>query len=158
MIARLIYLSVLLASALLLGLGMYYQYALRLHPCAPQVLVRYALVFAALFALVAVAINAGKLVRVTMSVCIGLVSLVGALLAAQQSWPRHIPLDPAAIGVKLDSIARSLPLADVLPRFFLASGGCDKARWKIIGIAASEWAFVAFLLFIVAGFIAARRG
>jgi disulfide bond formation protein DsbB len=158
MIARLIYLSVLLASALLLGLGLYYQYALRLDACAPQVLVRYALLFAALFALFAVAINGGKVVRMAMSVCIGLVSLAGALAAALQSWPRHIPLDFSAIGIDLDSAVRSLPLADVLPRFFLASGGCGQARWKIIGIAASEWAFGAFLLFIVAGFIAARRG
>ena len=75
MIARLIYLSVLVVSALLLGLGMYYQYALKLHPCAPQILVRYALVLAALFALVAVAINAGKAVRMAMSVCIGLTAL-----------------------------------------------------------------------------------
>ena len=96
MIARLIYLSVLLASALLLGLGMYYQYALHLQPCAPQVLVRYALVFAALFALIAVAIDAGKAVRIAMSVCIGLASVLGAVLAAHQSWPRHVPLNFAA--------------------------------------------------------------
>jgi disulfide bond formation protein DsbB len=158
MIARLIYLSILLASALLVGLGMYYQYALHLQPCAPQVLVRYALVLAALFALIAVAINAGKAVRIAMSVCIGLVSVLGAVLAAYQSWPRHVPLNFAAIGVNLESTVRAFPLADVLPRFFLSSGGCDGARWKIVGIAASEWTFFAFLLFIVAGFIAARRG
>ena len=158
MIARLIYLSILLASALLVGLGMYYQYALHLQPCAPQVLVRYALVFAALFALIAVAIDAGKAVRIAMSVCIGLVSVLGAVLAAYQSWPRHVPLNFAAIGVNLESTVRAFPLADVLPRFFLSSGGCDGARWKIVGIAASEWTFFAFLVFIVAAFIAARRG
>lgn len=157
MIARLIYLCVLLASALLLGLGMYYQYALRLHPCGPQVLVRYGLVFAALFALVAVALNGGKLLRVAMSVCIGLVSVMGVVLAAHQAWPGYVPLNFAAIGVNVDAAVRSLPLADVAPKFFLGSGGCEAARWKVIGIAASEWAFVAFLLFIVAGFVAARR-
>jgi protein dithiol:quinone oxidoreductase len=157
MIARLIYLSVLLASALLLGLGMYYQYALHLHPCGAQVLVRYALVLTALFALVVVAINAGKAVRIAMSICIGLASVIGAVLSAHQSWPRHVRLDFAAAGVSLDSIARALPLADVLPRFFLASGACDKARWTLGTIAASEWAFAAFIAFIVAAFIAARR-
>ena len=157
MIARLIYLCVLLASALLVGLGMYYQYALHLQPCAPQVLVRYALVFAALFALIAVAIDAGKAVRIAMSVCIGLASVLGAVLAAHQSWPRYVPLNFAAIGVNLESTVRALPLADVLPRFFLSAGGCDGARWKIVGIAASEWTFFAFLLFMVAAFIAARR-
>ncbi len=158
MIARLIYLAVLLVSALLLGLGMYYQYALHLQPCAAQVLVRYALVFAALFALIAVAIDAGKVVRIAMSICIGLVCAAGAALAAHQSWPRHIPLNFTAIGVSLESAVRSLPLADVLPRFFLSMGGCDGARWKIVGIAASEWSFFAFLIFIVAAFTAARRG
>lgn len=158
MIARLIYLSILLASALLLGLGMYYQYALHLQPCAPQVLVRYALVLAALFALFAVAIDAGKAVRIAMSVCIGLASVLGAVLAAHQSWPRHIPLNLAAIGVNIESAVRSLPLADVLPSFFLGSGGCDKARWMIVGIAASEWTFFALLVFVIAAFIAARRG
>ena len=53
MIARLIYVFALLASALLLGLGMYLQYAQHLQSCGPQVLVRYALMLAALFALVA---------------------------------------------------------------------------------------------------------
>ena len=157
MINRLIYLAVLLASALLLGLGMYFQFVLHLHACSPQVLVRYALVFAALFALFVVAINAGKIVRIAMSVCIGLVSLIGATVAAHQSWPRHVQLVLAKIGVNIDSVVRALPLGDVLPKFFLGTGGCEKARWTIVGIAGSEWAFIAFLLFIVAAFIAARR-
>ncbi len=157
MIARLIYLSVLVASALLLGLGMYYQYALKLHPCAPQILVRYALVLAALFALVAVAINAGKAVRMATSVCIGLTALMGAVLAAAQSWPRHVRLSFSSFGLNLESTVRALPLGDALPCFFLASGACDQARWTIAGIAASEWSFIAFLLFIVAAFFAARR-
>ena len=155
MIARLIYLAVLLVSALLLGLSMYFQHALRLQPCASQVLVRYALLLVTLFAVFAVAINAGKMVRVAMSVCIGLVSVVGAAFAAQQSWPR---LNFAAIGVNADSIARLLPFADLMAKFFLASAACDKARWTVIGMAASEWALIAFVGFIVAGFIAARRG
>jgi len=46
----------------------------------------------------------------------------------------------------------------VLPKFFLGVGSCDKARWTIIGIAGSELVFLAFLLFIAAGFLAARRG
>ena len=157
MIARLIYLSVLVASALLLGLGMYYQYALNLHPCAPQILVRYALVFAALFALVAVAINAGKAVRMAMSTCIGLTALLGAVLAASQSWPRHVRLNSSTLGLNLESTVRSLPLGDVLPGFFLSSGACDQARWTIAGIAASEWTLIAFALFLVAAFVAARR-
>jgi len=158
MISRLIYLSVLLTSALLLGLGMYFQYALHLHPCSPQVLVRYALVFAALFALFVVAINAAKMVRIIMSVGIGLVSLIGAALAAHQSWPRHVPFVFSSIGIDIDSVIRALPLGEVLPKFFLGAGSCDKARWTLIGVAGSEWALLAFLLFIVAAFLAARRG
>jgi disulfide bond formation protein DsbB len=157
MIARLIYLSVLVVSALLLGLGMYYQYALKLHPCAPQILVRYALVLAALFALVAVAINAGKALRMAMSVCIGLTSLVGAVLAASQSWPRHVRLNFSSLGLNLESTVRALPLSDVLPTFFRSSGACDQARWTVAGIAASEWSLIAFILFLVAAFVAARR-
>ncbi len=158
MIGRLIYLVVLLASALLLGLGMYFQYALHLHPCGPQVLVRYALVLAALFALFVVAIHSGKLVRIVMSACIGIVSLIGVVMAAHQSWPHHVPLDFAKVGVNIDAVVRALPLADVVPRFFLGFGSCDKARWSILGASGSEWAFVAFLLFILAAFVAARRG
>jgi protein dithiol:quinone oxidoreductase len=158
MISRLIYLAVLLASALLLGLGMYFQYALHLHSCSPQVLIRYALVFTALLALFVVAINAGKIVRIVMSVGIGLVSLVGAAVAAHQSWPRHVPQIFSSVGVNLDSVIRALPLGDVLPKFFLGVGSCDGARWTMIGVAGSEWALLAFLLFIVAAFLAAHRG
>jgi disulfide bond formation protein DsbB len=157
MIARLIYLFILVASASVLGLGMYYQYALHLHPCASQVLVRYALVFAALLALAVVAVSTAKPLRIGMGIGIGLVCLIGAVLSAHLAWPRHVPIDFKALGVNLDSAVRSLPLADVVPRFFLASGTCDKVRWSVAGLAASEWAFAAFVLFIVAAFIAARR-
>jgi disulfide bond formation protein DsbB len=157
MIARLIYLSVVLASALLLGLGMYYQYALGLRPCAATVLTRYALIFAGLFALFAVAVDAGKIVRIVVSACIGVISLVGAVLATEQSWPQRIPLDFVALGVNVESTVRSLPLADVLPRFFVGAADCGGARWSIIGLAASQWALAAFVLFLLAAYLAARR-
>ena len=72
MIARLIYVFALLASALLLGLGMYLQYAQHLQSCGPQVLVRYALMLAGLFALVALITGGGKIVRIAMSAGIAL--------------------------------------------------------------------------------------
>lgn len=157
MFARLIYLAVLIASALLLGLGMYFQHAEHLQTCAPQVLVRYALVFVALFALFAVAIDAGKLVRIVMSACIGLLSLVGAVAAAHQTWPRQVPFDLASIGLDTQRLLRGLPLSDIFPAFFLGPNACDKTRWTLLGVASSEWALIAFVVFIVAAFIAAQR-
>ena len=157
MLSRLIYLFVLLASGLLLGLGAYFQYALHLQPCGPQVLVRYALVFAGLFALLALITGTGKIVRIAMSVCIVLTSVVGAVVAAHQSWPHRVPLHFAQIGVHIDSLVRSLPLADVLPRLFMGSGECEKAGWTMVGIAGSEWALLAFIAFVLATFFAARK-
>ena len=157
MIARLIYLCVALGAAALLGLGMYYQYALELRACAITVLTRYALVFAGSFAVFALAVNAGRLTRVCMSACIGSVCVLGALLAAHQSWPRRVPLDPGSIGLNLDVAVRSLPLADVLPRFFLGSGSCAGTRWSVIGVNASQWALIAFGTFMLAAYLAARR-
>jgi disulfide bond formation protein DsbB len=151
MFTRLIYLFVLLAGALLLGLGAYFQYALHLQPCAPHVLVRYGLVFACLFALLALITGTGKIVRIVMSVGIALSSLAGAVVAAHQSWPHRVLLHFA----HPDSLARSLPLGDVMPMLFMGSGECDK-HWSIIGISGSEWALIAFIAFIVAAFFAAR--
>ncbi len=156
MIARLIYLFALLASVLLLGLGMYIQYSMHLQSCGPQVLVRYALMLAGLFALLALIIGTGKIVRIAMSAGIGLISLAGAVVAAHQSWPHRVPLNSAAVGLNVDSLARSLPLADVVPKFFAGVGECDKAHWTLVGIGGSEWALIAFVVFIVAGAFAAR--
>ena len=157
MLARLIYLLIVLGSVLLLGLGMYYQYALGLQPCAATVLTRYALLFAGLFSLFALAINAGRLVRIALSACIGVTCLLGAVLAVHLSWPRHLPLEFARVGVNIESVIRSLPLADVLPKFFLGFGDCGRVRWSMIGIAASHWALVAFVAFMLAAYLAARR-
>jgi protein dithiol:quinone oxidoreductase len=156
MIARLIYLFALLASVLLLGLGMYIQYSMHLQSCGPQVLVRYALMLAGLFALGALIIGTGKIVRIAMSAGIALISLAGALVAAHQSWPHRVPLSSATVGVNIDSLARSLPLADVMPKFFAGAGECDRAHWTLVGIAGSEWALIAFVVFIIAGAVAAR--
>jgi disulfide bond formation protein DsbB len=151
MLTRLIYLFVLLAGVLLFGLGAYFQYAYHLQPCGPQVLVRVALVFAGLFALIAVITGTGKIVRLGMSAGIALASLAGAVVAAHMSWPHHVPLHLA----HPDAVARSLPLGDVLPKLFMGAGECDK-HWSIIGISGSEWALTAFIAFIVAAFFAAR--
>jgi protein dithiol:quinone oxidoreductase len=156
-IARLIYLFVALGAAVLLGLSMYYEYALGLHACAATVLTRYALVSATLLAAFALAVNGGRMLRIGMSACIGLVCVVGALFAAHQSWPRRVPLDPGVMGVSLDAAVRSLPLADVLPRFFMGSGSCAGTRWSVIGVNASQWALIAFAAFLVAAYLAARR-
>ncbi len=156
MVARLIYVFALLGSALLLGLGMYLQYAQHLQSCGPQVLVRYALMLAGLFALIALITGGGKVVRIAMSAGIALISLAGAVVAAHQSWPHRVPLASGGIGVNVDSLARSLPLADVLPKFFAGAGECEKAHWTLVGIAGSEWALIAFVVFIVAGAFAAR--
>ena len=157
MIARLIYLFVAVGAAALLGLGMYYQYALGLQACAATVLTRYALVFAGLLAVFALAVNGGRLVRIGMSVGIGLVCVLGALLAAHQSWPRRVPLESGTLGLNLDAAVRSLPLADVLPRFFMGSGSCTGTRWSVIGVNASQWALIAFATFLLAAYLAARR-
>ena len=157
MIARLIYLFVAVGATALLGLGMYYQYALGLQACAATVLTRYALVFAGLLAVFALAIGAGRLMRIAMSACIALVCTVGALIAAHQSWPRRVPLDPGALGLSFDTAVRSLPLADVLPRFFMGSGSCAGTRWSVIGVNASQWALIAFAAFVLASYLAARR-
>jgi len=151
MLNRLIYLFVLLAGALLFGLGAYFQHALHLQPCGPQVLVRYALVFAGLFALLALITGSGKIVRIVMSAGIALASLAGGVVAAHQSWPHHVPLHFA----HPDSLARSLPLGDVMPKLFMGSGECDK-HWSMVGVSGSEWALIAFIAFIVAAFFAAR--
>jgi disulfide bond formation protein DsbB len=156
MVARLIYVFALLVSALLLALGMYLQHAQHLQSCGPQVLVRYALMVAGLFALVALVLGTGKIMRIAMSAGIGLISLAGAVVAAHQSWPHRVPLASGGIGVNVDSVARSLPLADVLPKFFSGAGECEKAHWTLVGIAGSEWALIAFIVFIVAGAFAAR--
>lgn len=156
MVARLIYVFALLASALLLGLGMYLQYARHLPSCGPQVLVRYALMLAGLFALVALITGSGKIVRIAAGAGIALTSLAGAVVAAHQSWPQRVPLASSTVGVNIDSIARSLPLADVVPKFFGGAGECEKAHWTLVGVAGSEWALIAFIAFIVAGAVAAR--
>jgi disulfide bond formation protein DsbB len=158
MIARLIYLFIAVASLALLSLGLFYQFALRLQPCAPVVLIRYALVLTAVVAVFALALDLGRIYRIVMSAAIGLTAAAGAILAAYQSWPRVLAIDLAGLGVNLDAIVRGLPLADVLPKFFLGSGGCGGARWTILGVAGSQWAFAGFLLFIVAAFLAGRRG
>ena len=151
MLTRLIYLFVLLAGALLFGLAAYFQYAWHLQPCGPQVLVRYALVLAGLFALIALITGTGKLVRIVTSAGIALASLAGAVVAAHQSWPHHVPLHYA----HPDLLTRSLPLGDVMPKLFMGSGECDK-HWSIVGISGSEWALIAFIAFIAAAFFAAR--
>jgi disulfide bond formation protein DsbB len=156
MITRLFYLAIAIASGWLLGMGMYIQYARGISDCGPVVLIRYGLLVAAILAIFAIVLNAGKTVRWTVSTLIGLVSLGGAWVAAHEAWSSHI-LSPAKLGIRADSLVFSLPLENVLPRFFSGVGDCASGRWNMIGLPFAQWCTLFFVLFVVLAVVAARR-
>jgi protein dithiol:quinone oxidoreductase len=156
MITRLFYLAIAIASGWLLGMGMYIQYARGITDCGPVVLIRYGLLVAAVLAIFAIVLNAGKTVRWTVSALIGLVSLGGAWVAAHEAWSSHVP-SPAKLGIRADSLVSSLALENVLPRFFSGAGDCASGRWNMIGLPYAQWCALFFVLFAIIAILAARR-
>jgi disulfide bond formation protein DsbB len=157
--SRLIFLAIFLASAGLMGYGLYLQHVQNLEPCPLCILQRYAFIAVGIVALIAVAHGPGRLGRAAYGALIVLASAAGAAVAGRQTWLQHNPPKALDCGPDLAYMLESFPLSQVLPKIFKGEGDCAKVVWKFLGLSIPEWALVWFALFALAGLylLIARR-
>lgn len=155
---RALFLLCFLASAGLMGFGMFLQHVKNLEPCPLCIMQRYAFIAVGLVALVAGLHNPRGWGRVPYALLMLIGAGAGAGVAGRQIWLQHNPQVSAQCGPDLDYMLDSFPLSQVLPMLFKGEGDCGKVLWQFLGLSIPEWAMVWFAIFILFSvWIAFRR-
>jgi len=140
----------------LLAFGLYLQHATGLEPCPMCIVQRYVFILIALAAAVGAGLRAPVAARRTGAVLL-LLALLGAFVAARQSWLQWFPPEVYACGRDLYGMIESFPLSRVIPMIFRGSGDCSAVDWTFLGLSIANWSFLNFVLVGMSGALLLRR-
>jgi disulfide bond formation protein DsbB len=137
---RVLYLSVFVAAAALIGFGMYLQQVDHLEPCPLCILQRYAYVVVGSLALLAAVVPRvpGRFVGWLAILC----ALSGAGVGVWHVWLQLHPPAVSACGPSLEYLVANLPLGRALPRIFQGYGDCTNIDWTFLGLSIPGWSII----------------
>jgi protein dithiol:quinone oxidoreductase len=142
----------------MLAFGLYLQHSLGLEPCPMCIVQRYALILIAVFAALAGA-SGKKSLQIAGAAVVVVLALLGAFVAARQSWLQWYPPEIASCGRDLFGMIENFPLKRVIPMLLKGSGDCTKIDWTFLGGSIANWSFLWFCAFALVGaLIVWRRG
>lgn len=153
--SRLIYLSIFLACAGLMGFALYLQHSLGLQPCPMCILQRYAFILVGMIALVAAVHNPALLGRWIYSGLLVVTAATGGGVAIRHVYLEHNPPKIFDCGADIGFMLDAFPLTQALPMLFRGTGDCTKVLWRFLGLSIAEWSLICFVCLIVAAVIAA---
>ncbi len=141
----------------LLAFGLYLQHVVGLEPCPMCIVQRYALVLVALVAAVAAALP-GRGAHAVGAGLMGLLAVLGAFVAARQSWLQWNPPEILSCGRDFFGMIESFPLKRAIPMIFKGSGDCSAIDWTFLGLTIANWSFLCFsLIALLAMLLLVRR-
>lgn len=141
---------VALACVALLAFGMYLQHVVGLVPCPMCIVQRYALVLIAVCAALTGA-TGRKGLQITGSLVLAVLAVLGAYVAARQSWLQWYPPEVVSCGRDLYGMIETFPLQRVIPMLFRGSGDCTKVDWTFLGGSIANWSFLWFCAMALTG-------
>lgn len=133
------------ACAALLGFGYYLQFVQHVEPCPMCVFQR--LCYMAIVAITLLgALHGPRRSGVYVySVMTSMAALIGAGIAARQTWLQHMPADQVpACGPGLEFMLEQFPLAQVIKQALRGSGECAAVDWTFLSLSIAEWSLVCF--------------
>ena len=148
--SRFFYFSLASLCILLLGFGLYLEYARGLEPCPLCIFQRIAYLAIFTTAVIAMIHAPGITFTRIYSGLITLIALTGAAIAARQVWLQHLPPDRVPdCGPGLDYILDTFPLAKALKLILSGSGECAEIQWQFFGLSIAEWSLIMFILIAI---------
>ena len=156
--ARILFLALFLVSFALLGFGLVLQHVVGLHPCPMCVMQRMAFIVIGILALIAAIHGPQRTGQRVYATLIAIAALVGASIAARQTWLQLDPPPFPECGPGLSFMLGNFSLADALPMIFRGSGDCSAVDWTFLGGSIANWSFLWFSAFaIVLAVLLVRR-
>ncbi len=127
----------------LLVFGLYLQHVSGLEPCPMCIVQRYALILIAACAILASA-TGQKSLQIAGGSLLALLAVLGAFVAARQSWLQWYPPEVYSCGRDLYGMIETFPLQRLVPMIFRGGGDCTKVDWTFLGGSIANWSFLCF--------------
>jgi disulfide bond formation protein DsbB len=104
-----------------------------------------------LLATIGALINPGRTGAMICSAAIALFAILGAGIAARQTWLQHLPpeLVPEC-GPGLEFMLEMYPLLETIEKSLKGTGDCAEVTWRFLGFSIAEWSLLWFLAITVA--------
>ena len=141
---RLVNVGVVVFCLALLGYALFLQYYRGLDPCPLCLFQRIAVIgLTVAFFLAVLVADRLRVLRVVVSLLIGLVALSGAGVAIRHLYIQSLPPGSVpACGATLDYLWDVFPVMDVLRKVLTGSGECAKIDWTFLGLAMPAWVLI----------------
>ena len=136
----------------MLAFGLYLQHSLGLEPCPMCIVQRYALILVGVWAAIGAA-GKGRGLHIGATVLLVVTAVLGAFVAARQSWLQWNPPEIASCGRDLYGMIENFPLQRVIPMLLKGSGDCSKVDWTFLGATIANWSFLWFCAFALGGIL-----
>lgn len=133
-----------IACIALLAFGLYLQHVVGLVPCPMCIVQRYALVLIAAGAMLTGA-TGRKSLQVAGSLVLAVLAVLGAFVAARQSWLQWYPPEVVSCGRDFYGMIETFPLRRAIPMIFKGGGDCTKIDWTFLGGSIANWSFIVFV-------------
>jgi protein dithiol:quinone oxidoreductase len=146
-----------LACVALLAFGLYLQHVVGLEPCPMCIVQRYALVLVAACAGLTGATDR-KGLQTAGAVVLVVLAVLGAYVAARQSWLQWYPPEVVSCGRDLYGMIETFPLKRALPMIFRGGGDCSKVDWTFLTLTIANWSFLCFSGIALLGGLMTWRG
>lgn len=154
---RRVYGLLALACVGLLAFGLYLQHVVGLEPCPMCIVQRYALILIAVGAALTGA-SKRKGLHIAGGVLLFVLAVLGAYVAARQSWLQWYPPEVVSCGRDLYGMIETFPLKRALPMIFRGGGDCSKVDWTFLGASIANWSFLCFCGIALLSGLMAWRG
>ena len=136
-----------LVGVSLLSFGIYLQEVVGLEPCPMCIVQRYAFILIVVFALMGYFLNKTR-AFIVLSVLVQIFAVLGAFVAARQSWLQWFPPETMSCGRDLYGMIENFPLKRAIPMIFKGSGDCTVVDWTLLGGSIANWSYLCFLAII----------
>ena len=142
---RLVFFIVFVGTCLLMGVGFFMQYVLKLEPCPLCITQRFFIVLCGIFALGAALHNPERTGARVYGFLVTCSALVGAGFSSRQLYLQSLPPEQApACGPSIQYMFETFPLTEALSLLLRGDGNCAEVLWTFLGISIPGWTLVAF--------------
>ncbi|WP_395946117.1 disulfide bond formation protein B [Caedibacter taeniospiralis] len=139
-----LYLKTFIISLLVIG-GIIYFELTGLKPCPMCLLQQFAILLITVLALIALIHKPHTTGVRIYSFVIGVVALLGALIALKQVWMQiHASQYTGSCKAGIDSLFQNLPFLDFLKSLFMSGPDCSQVDWQLFGLSMAAYNFIVF--------------
>ena len=144
--SRVIFAAISAACMALLAYGYYLQFFQELEPCPMCIFQRICYFGIAVLALIGAIHNPSSIGHKIYVGLLSCLSLIGAGIAARQTWLQHLPPDQVPeCGPGLDFMLEMYPVGETILKVLRGSGDCAVVDWRFLNLSIAEWSVVCFL-------------